>query len=199
MAVVMQIWGLFSWVSLWKGSWCCEDPLAAKDKRVHPVAKDKGPKPHAKHRSPPPANANTKRSKTKGQSMSKTNEHRYSPHGFLHLQPFLRGQAHKEIDKAQQNIVSEIKSIFSDLIASSLNTESPRDARRKRRAERPLGTSSPNIKWKSQTPREVSPAHIDGGDDGLEIIVEDSPQLSAGQSSFEQQEAAPAPADTYVQ
>ncbi|KAG8048412.1 hypothetical protein GUJ93_ZPchr0009g1990 [Zizania palustris] len=88
-------------------------------------------------------------------------------------------EAHKEIEKAQQKIVSEIKSIFGDLVASSLNTESPRDARRKCRVERPLGASSPNVKRKSQTPWEVSPAHIDGRDDGLEIIVKDSPQLSA--------------------
>ncbi|KAG8084411.1 hypothetical protein GUJ93_ZPchr0010g10564 [Zizania palustris] len=126
-------------------------------------------------------------------------EHRYSPHGFLHLQPLLCGlgdyisdgrqkreflaaldlhdkyidaaiikmnEAHKEIEKAQQKIVSEIKSIFGYLVASSLNTESPHDAHCKRHAE---------------------------------IVVKDSPQLSVGQSSFEQQEAAPAPADTYVQ
>ncbi|KAG8084263.1 hypothetical protein GUJ93_ZPchr0010g9735 [Zizania palustris] len=78
-------------------------------------------------------------------------------------------EAHKEIEEAHQKIVSEIKSIFGDLVASSLNTESPRDARRKRCAERSFGASSPNVKRKSQTPREVSPAHIDGGDDGPEV------------------------------
>ncbi|KAG8056376.1 hypothetical protein GUJ93_ZPchr0002g25274 [Zizania palustris] len=182
-------------------------------------------------RVPPTANANTKRSKTKGQSVSKMIEHRHIPHGFLHLQPLLRGlgdylsdgqqkreflaalelhdkdvdaaiikmnEAHKDIEEAQQKIVSEIKYIIGDLVGSSLNTESPRDARRKRRAERPLGASSLDVKWKSQTPREVSLAHTDGGDDGPEIVVECSPQLSAGQSSFEQQEAAHAPADTHV-
>ncbi|KAG8057830.1 hypothetical protein GUJ93_ZPchr0002g22950 [Zizania palustris] len=181
---------------------------------------------------PPPTNANTKRSKTKEQSVSKMIEHRYSPHDFLHLQPLLRGlggylsdgqqkrefldaldlhdkdvdaaiikmnEAHKDIEEAKQKIVFEIKSIFGDLVASSLNTESPRDAHRKRRAESPVGASSPNVKRKSQTPQEVSPAHTDGVDDGPEIVVEDSPQLSAGQSSFEQQEATHAPTDTYVQ
>ncbi|KAG8060403.1 hypothetical protein GUJ93_ZPchr0002g24363 [Zizania palustris] len=64
---------------------------------------------------------------------------------------------------------------------------------------RPLGASSLNVKRKSQIPREVSPEHTDGGDDCPEIVVECSPQLSAGQSSFEQQEAAHAPADTHVQ
>ncbi|KAG8081598.1 hypothetical protein GUJ93_ZPchr0285g7159 [Zizania palustris] len=228
----VRIWGLFSWVSLLEGSWCCEDPPAAKDKRDHLVVKDKGSKPHAKHRSPLAANANTKRSKTKGQSVSKTIEHRYSPHGFLHLQPLLRGlgdylsdgqlkreflaaldlhdkdvdaaiikmnESHKDIEEAHQKIVFEIKSIFGDLVGSSLNRESPRDARRKHRAERLLGASSSNVKRKSQTAREVSPTHTDGGDDGPEIVVERSPQLLAGQSSFEQQEAAHAPADTYVQ
>ncbi|KAG8044935.1 hypothetical protein GUJ93_ZPchr0008g13201 [Zizania palustris] len=181
---------------------------------------------------PSAANANTKRSKTKGQFVSKTIEHRHIPYGFLHLQPLLRGlgdylsdgqrkreflaalelhdkdvdvaiikmnEAHKDIEEAQQKIVSEIKYIFGDLVGSSLNTESPRDARRKRRAERPLSASPPNVKRKSQTPREVSPAHTDGGDDGPEIVVERSPQLSTGQSSFEKQEAAHAPADTHVQ
>ncbi|KAG8096436.1 hypothetical protein GUJ93_ZPchr0013g35784 [Zizania palustris] len=161
---------------------------------------------------PPAANANTKRSKTKGQSASKTIEHRHIPHGFLHLQPLLRGlgdylsdgqqkreflaaldlhdkdvdaaiikmnEAHKDIEEAQQKIVSKIKSIFGDL--------------------RPLGSSPPNVKRKSQTPREVSPAHTDSGDDGPEIVVECSPQLSAGQSSSEQQEAVHAPTDTHVQ
>ncbi|KAG8060445.1 hypothetical protein GUJ93_ZPchr0002g23405 [Zizania palustris] len=79
-------------------------------------------------------------------------------------------EAHKDIKEAQQKIVSDIKSIFGDLVGSSLNTESPRDACRKRRAERPLGASSPNVKRKSQTPREVSPAHTDGGDDGIEVL-----------------------------
>ncbi|KAG8088364.1 hypothetical protein GUJ93_ZPchr0010g10449 [Zizania palustris] len=102
-------------------------------------------------------------------------------------------EAHKEIVEAQQKIVSEIKSIFGDLVGSSLNTKSPRDARRK------AVLSSPNVKRKSQTSREVSPAHTDSGDDGPEIVVEHSPQLSAGQSSFEQQEAAHELADTYVQ
>ncbi|KAG8052713.1 hypothetical protein GUJ93_ZPchr0001g32547 [Zizania palustris] len=143
-------------------------PLVAKAKRDHPIVKDKGLKPHAKHRSPPAANANTKRSKTKGQSTSKTIEHRHILHGFLHLQPLLRGlgdylsdgqqkreflaalelhdkdvdaaiikmnEAHKDIEEAQQKIVSEIKYIFGDLVGSSLNTESARDARRKHRAE----------------------------------------------------------------
>ncbi|KAG8065228.1 hypothetical protein GUJ93_ZPchr0004g38152 [Zizania palustris] len=62
---------------------------AAKAKRDHPV-KEKGVKPHDKHRSPP-ADANTKRSKSKGQSASKTMEYRHIPYGFLHLQPLLRG------------------------------------------------------------------------------------------------------------
>ncbi|KAG8047595.1 hypothetical protein GUJ93_ZPchr0008g12520 [Zizania palustris] len=207
-------------------------PPAAKAKRDHPV-KEKGVKPHDKHRSPPTdANANTKRSKTKGQSASKTMEHRHIPYGFLHLQPLLRGlgdhlsdgqqkieflsalelhdkdvddaiikinEAHKDIEEAQQKIVSEIKHMFGDLVGSSLNTESQRDVRRKRRAERQLGASSLNVKRKSQIPREVSPEHTDGGDDCPEIVVERSPQLSAGQSSFEQQEATHAPADTHVQ
>ncbi|KAG8081309.1 hypothetical protein GUJ93_ZPchr0007g4011 [Zizania palustris] len=167
---------------------------------------------------PPDANANTKRSKTKPQSASKMIEHRHIPHGFLHFQPLLRGlgdylfdgqqkreflaalelhdkdvdaaiikmnEAHKDIEEAQQKIVSEIKHIFGDLVGSSLNTESPRDVRHKRRAERPLGASSLNVKRKSQIPRE--------------IVVERSPQLSAEQSSFEQQEAAHAPDDTHVQ
>ncbi|KAG8047043.1 hypothetical protein GUJ93_ZPchr0008g11628 [Zizania palustris] len=181
---------------------------------------------------PPDANANTKRSKTKGQSASKTIEHRHIPHGFLHIQPLLCGlgdylfdgqqkreflaalelhdkdvdaaiikmnEAHKDIEEAQQKIVSEIKHIFGDLVGSSLNTESPRDVHRKGHAERPLGAGSLNVKRKSQIPWEVSPAHTDGGDDCPEIVVERLPQLSAGQSSFEQQEAAHAPADTHVQ
>ncbi|KAG8084488.1 hypothetical protein GUJ93_ZPchr0010g8200 [Zizania palustris] len=208
-------------------------PPAAKAKRDHPVVKDKRVKPHDKHRSPPAdANANTKRSKTKGQSASKTMEHRHIPYGFLHLQPLLRGlgdhlfdgqqkieflsalelhdkdvddaiikinEAHKDIEEAQQKIVSEIKHMFGDLVGSSLNTESPRDVRRKRHAARPLGASSLNVKRKYQIPREVSPERTDGGDDCPEIVVERSPQLSPGQSSFEQQEAAHALADTHVQ
>ncbi|KAG8050934.1 hypothetical protein GUJ93_ZPchr0009g1686 [Zizania palustris] len=146
---------------------------AAKAKRDHTV-KEKGVKHHDKHRSPS-ADDNTKRSKSKGQSTSKTMEYRHISYGFLHLQPLLRG------------------------LGYSLNTESPRDIRRKRRAERPLGGSSLNVKRKSQIPREVSPEHIDSGDDCPEIVVERSPQLSAGQSSFEQQEAAHAPSDTHVQ
>ncbi|KAG8094779.1 hypothetical protein GUJ93_ZPchr0012g21794 [Zizania palustris] len=74
-------------------------------------------------------------------------------------------EANKDIEEAQQKIVSEIKHIFGDLVGSSLNTESPRDVRRKRRAERPLGASSLNVKRKSQIAREVSPAHTNGGDD----------------------------------
>ncbi|KAG8064853.1 hypothetical protein GUJ93_ZPchr0004g40472 [Zizania palustris] len=108
-------------------------------------------------------------------------------------------EAHKDIEEAQQKFASEIKHMFGDLVGHSLNTESPRDIRRKRRAERPLGGSSLNVKRKSQIPRDVSPVHIDSGDDCPEIVVERSPQSSAGQSSFEQQEAAHAPSDTHVQ
>ncbi|KAG8047208.1 hypothetical protein GUJ93_ZPchr0008g11946 [Zizania palustris] len=203
---------------------------AAKAKRDH-IVKEKGVKHHDKHRSPP-ADDNTKRSKSKGQSASKTMEYRHIPYGFLHLQPLLRGlgdhisdgqqkmeflsalelhdkdvddaiikinEAHKDIEEAQQKFASEIKHMFGDLVGHSLNTESPRDIRRKRRAERPLGGSSLNVKRKSQIPRDVSPVHIDSGDDCPEIVVERSPQSSAGQSSFEQQEAAHAPSDTHVQ
>ncbi|KAG8056505.1 hypothetical protein GUJ93_ZPchr0002g23085 [Zizania palustris] len=203
---------------------------AAKAKRDHTV-KEKGVKHHDKHRSPP-ADDNTKRSKSKGQSASKTMEYRHIPYGFLHLQPLLRGlgdhisdgqqkieflsalelhdkdvddaiikinEAHKDIEEAQQKFASEIKHMFGDLVGYSLNTESQRDVRRKLRAERPLGVSSLNVKRKSQIPREVSPEHTDSGDDCPEIVVERSPQLSAGQSSFEQQEAAHAPSDTHVQ
>ncbi|KAG8054991.1 hypothetical protein GUJ93_ZPchr0001g29317 [Zizania palustris] len=203
---------------------------AAKAKRDH-IVKEKGVKHHDKHRSPP-ADDNTKRSKSKGQSASKTMEYRHIPYGFLHLQPLLRGlvdhisdgqqkmiflsamelhdndvdeaiikinEAHKDIEEAQQKFASEIKHMFGDLVGHSLNTESPRDIRRKRRAERPLGGSSLNVKRKSQIPRDVSPVHIDSGDDCPEIIVERSPQSSAGQSSFEQQEVAHAPSDTHVQ
>ncbi|KAG8096583.1 hypothetical protein GUJ93_ZPchr0013g34174 [Zizania palustris] len=156
---------------------------AAKAKRDH-IVKEKGVKHHDKHRSPP-ADDNTKRSKSKGQSASKTMEYRHIPYGH------------------------------------SLNTESPRDIRRKRRAERPLGGSSLNVKQKYQIPRDVSPVHIDSGDDCPEIVVERSPQPSAGhidsgddcpnivverspqssarQSSFEQQEVAHASSDTHVQ
>ncbi|KAG8044483.1 hypothetical protein GUJ93_ZPchr0496g38044 [Zizania palustris] len=130
-------------------------------------------------------------------------------------------EAHKDIEEAQQKFASEIKHMFGDLVGHSLNTESPRDIRRKRRAERPLGGSSLNVKRKSQIPRDVSPVHIDSGDDCPEIVVERSPQSSAGhidsgddcpeivverspqssagQSSFEQQEVAHAPSDTHVQ
>ncbi|KAG8048575.1 hypothetical protein GUJ93_ZPchr0009g737 [Zizania palustris] len=203
---------------------------AAKAKRDH-IVKEKGVKHHDKHRSPP-ADDNTKRSKSKGQSASKTMEYRHIPYGFLHLQPLLRGlvdhisdgqqkmvflsalelhdndvdeaiikinEAHKDIEEAQQKFASEIKHMFGDLVGHSLNTESPRDIRRKRRAERPLGGSSLNVKRKSQIPRDVSPVHIDSGDDCPEIVVERSPQSSAGQSSFEQQEVAHAPSDTHVQ
>ncbi|KAG8076317.1 hypothetical protein GUJ93_ZPchr0006g45998 [Zizania palustris] len=203
---------------------------AAKAKRDH-IVKEKGVKHHDKHRSPP-ADDNTKRSKSKGQSASKTMEYRHIPYGFLHLQPLLRGlvdhisdgqqkmvflsalelhdndvdeaiikinEAHKDIEEAQQKFASEIKHMFGDLVGHSLNTESPRDIHRKRRAERPLGGSSLNVKRKSQIPRDVSPVHIDSGDDCPEIVVERSPQSSAGQSSFEQQEVAHAPSDTHVQ
>ncbi|KAG8050766.1 hypothetical protein GUJ93_ZPchr0009g973 [Zizania palustris] len=225
---------------------------AAKAKRDH-IVKEKGVKHHDKHRSPP-ADDNTKRSKSKGQSASKTMEYRHIPYGFLHLQPLLRGlvdhisdgqqkmvfisalelhdnevdeaiikinEAHKDIEEAQQKFASEIKHMFGDLVGHSLNTESPRDIRRKRRAERPLGGSSLNVKRKYQIPRDVSPVHIDSGDDCPEIVVERSPQPSAGhidsgddcpnivverspqssarQSSFEQQEVAHASSDTHVQ
>ncbi|KAG8091570.1 hypothetical protein GUJ93_ZPchr0012g18949 [Zizania palustris] len=184
---------------------------AAKAKRDH-IVKEKGVKHHDKHRSPP-ADDNTKRSKSKGQSASKTMEYRHIPYGFLHLQPLLRGlvdhisdgqqkmvfisalelhdndvdeaiikinEAHKDIEEAQQKFASEIKHMFGDLVGHLLNTESPRDIRRKRRAERPLGGSSLNVKRKSQIPRDVSPVHIDSGDDCPEIVVERSPQPSAG-------------------
>ncbi|KAG8056789.1 hypothetical protein GUJ93_ZPchr0002g26106 [Zizania palustris] len=225
---------------------------AAKAKRDH-IVKEKGVKHHDKHRSPP-ADDNTKRSKSKGQSASKTMEYRHIPYGFLHLQPLLRGlvdhisdgqqkmvfisalelhdnevdeaiikinEAHKDIEEAQQKFASEIKHMFGDIVGHSLNTESPRDIRRKRRAERPLGGSSLNVKRKHQIPRDVSPVHIDSGDDCPEIVVERSPQpsaghidsaddcpdivverspqSSAGQSSFEQQEVAHASSDTHVQ
>ncbi|KAG8070214.1 hypothetical protein GUJ93_ZPchr0006g41090 [Zizania palustris] len=184
---------------------------AAKAKRDH-IVKEKGVKHHDKHRSPP-ADDNTKRSKSKGQSASKTMEYRHIPYGFLHLQPLLRGlvdhisdgqqkrvfisalelhdnevdeaiikinEAHKDIEEAQQKFASEIKHMFGDIVGHSLNTESPRDIRRKRRAERPLGGSSLNVKRKHQIPRDVSPVHIDSGDDCPEIVVERSPQPSAG-------------------
>ncbi|KAG8050989.1 hypothetical protein GUJ93_ZPchr0009g1015 [Zizania palustris] len=80
-------------------------------------------------------------------------------------------EAYKDIEETQQKIVSEIKHMFGDLVGSSLNTESQRDVRRKRRAERPLGASSLNVKRKSQIPREVSPEHTDGGDDCPEQII----------------------------
>ncbi|KAG8060450.1 hypothetical protein GUJ93_ZPchr0002g26174 [Zizania palustris] len=175
---------------------------AAKAKRNHTV-KEKGVKHHDKHRSPP-ADDNTKRSKSKGQSASKTMEYRHIPYGFLHLQSLLRGlgdhisdgqqkieflsalelhdkdvddaiikinEAHKNIEEAQQKFASEIKHMFGDLVGYSLNTESQRDVRRKRRTERPLGVSSLNVKRKSQIPREVSPEHTDSGDDCPEVSL----------------------------
>ncbi|KAG8088834.1 hypothetical protein GUJ93_ZPchr0011g28130 [Zizania palustris] len=165
-------------------------PPITKDKRDHPVVKDKGPKPYAKHRSNYLSYGRQKR-----EFLAALDLHDKEIDAAI----IKMNEAYKDIKEAQQKIVCEIKSIFGDLVGSSLNTESPRDARRKRRAERPLGASSPNVKQKSQTPREVSPAHIDGGDDGPEIVVVHSPQLSVGQSSSEQQEASHALADTYLQ
>ncbi|KAG8061794.1 hypothetical protein GUJ93_ZPchr0003g16502 [Zizania palustris] len=148
-------------------------------------------------------------------------EYRHIPYGFLHLQPLLRGlgdhisdgqqkmeflsalelhdkdvddaiikinEAHKDIEEAQQKFASEIKHMFGDLVGGDFFS-----------VQRPLGGSSLNVKRKSQIPREVSPVHIDSGDDCPEIVVERSPQSSVGQSSFEQQEAAHAPSDTHVQ
>ncbi|KAG8091980.1 hypothetical protein GUJ93_ZPchr0012g19733 [Zizania palustris] len=108
-------------------------------------------------------------------------------------------EAHKEIENAQQKIVTQIKTIFGSPTVSSLPTESPCEARCKRRAKRPVGYGSPNAKRKSKVPRDVSLAHIDVSDDGPRIVVKDLSQSAVGQSTSVQQEAAPPAIATSVQ